>query len=116
MACKYISEFTRSRCSDTVDLSQHPKGFGEKERSRLEERRKRVRGYEVVPGHEEPHKLCGSMKAQQDSMGPGAGKDSVCISHNVMMSIYPGVCKIYPPCCWDDLHYPCISVCMYRET
>ena len=49
---------------------------------------------------EEPHKLCGSMKARQECVGPGAVKDTVCISlFDEMMSIYPGVSQIYTPCC-----------------
>jgi hypothetical protein len=36
-------------------LSQHQKGIREKERFWLEERRKRVRGYDRVPGREELH-------------------------------------------------------------
>ena len=40
----------------------------EKERFWLEEHRKRLRGCDRLPGCEEPHKLRGSMKPQQDSV------------------------------------------------
>jgi len=77
-ASECIPKFTQSRCGETVELegrqpiintplhlAGHPKGIGEKEWFWLKERRKRVRGYEGIPGHDEPHKLCGSMKAWQ---------------------------------------------------
>jgi len=73
---KCISKVIRSRCGETVDLegrqpiiitpphlAWHLKGILEKEWFRFEERRKRVRGYEGIPGHDEPHKLRGSMNA-----------------------------------------------------
>jgi len=44
-----------------LHLSRHPKGIREEEQFWLEERRKRVRGYDSVPGREEPHRLRGSM-------------------------------------------------------
>jgi len=50
-------------------LPRHPKGMREKERFWLEERRKRVRGYDRVPSREEPHKLRGSMKTRQECVG-----------------------------------------------
>jgi len=68
-----------------------------------------VSGSEGVPSREEPHKLCGSMKALQECMGPRAGKDRLCISYNEMF-IYPGVSQIYTPCCSVHLRYRCISV------
>jgi len=43
-------------------LAWHLKGIHEKERFWLEDCRKRVRGYEGIPGHDEPHTLRGSMK------------------------------------------------------
>jgi len=64
----------------------------------LEEHRKRVRGYEGIPGHDEPHTLRGSTKAQQECRLPSAGKDTVCILFIEMMSIYPGVFQIYAAC------------------
>jgi len=54
--------------------------------------------------HEEPTKLCGSMKAQEECvepragkecMGPSAGNDRVCILYNEMTSINKGVPQIY---------------------
>ena len=41
-------------------LSRHPRGIREEERFWLEERRKSVRGNDMVPSHEEPQKLRGS--------------------------------------------------------
>jgi len=94
-------------------LTWSPKGLLEMEWFRLEEHRKRVRGYERIPGHDEPHtlrapmnasqecvrnhKLRGSMKARQECVRPRAGKDRVCILYNAVMSIYPGVSQIYTP-------------------
>jgi len=49
-------------------LTWHPNGTLEKERFCLDEQRKRVRGYEGIPGHDEPHKLCVSMNALQECM------------------------------------------------
>ena len=111
-ASECITQFTRSHCGATVEiegrlpiintpphLAWHPKGILEKEWFWLEERRKRVRGYEGKPGHDEPHKLHRSMKAWQECVRPRAGKDRVCISYNAMMSIYPGVSQIYCPGC-----------------
>jgi len=48
-------------------LAWYPKRIREKEWFYLEEGRKRVRGYGGIPGHDEPHKLLGSMKAQQET-------------------------------------------------
>jgi hypothetical protein len=79
-----------------LHLSRYPKGIREKERFWLEERRKRVRGYDKQPGREEPHKLRGYMKTRQECVGPRAGKDRVCISlYGKMMYIYLGVSRIY---------------------
>ena len=62
-----------------------------------------MRGCDRLPGCEEPHKLCGSMKARQEGVGPRAVKDTVCISlFDEMMSIYPGVSQIYTTCCNSD--------------
>jgi len=46
-------------------LAWHLKGILETERFWLEEHRKRVRGYDRIPGHGEPPKVGGSMKARQ---------------------------------------------------
>jgi len=46
-------------------LSWHPKAILEREQFWLKDCRMRVRGYEGIPGHDELHKLGGSMKAQQ---------------------------------------------------
>jgi len=118
-ASQCISQFTGSRCGELVEqegrqpindtpphLVWHPKVILQKERFCLGERRKRVRGYEGIPGHDEPHKLCGSMKAPQECVKPRAGKDWVCILYNEMMSIYPGVYQIYTPC-------RLVHLCMY---
>jgi len=93
MASECISKFTRSRCGEALELqgrqpimktpphlAWHPKGIRENERFWLEDHRKRVRGSEGIPSDNEPHKLCGSMKAQQECMKPRAGKDRLCIS------------------------------------
>ena len=50
-------------------LSRHPKGIRE------EERWKRVRGNDRVPGREEPHKLRRSTKSRKERVKPRAGKD-----------------------------------------
>jgi hypothetical protein len=76
MASECISKFTRSRCGELLELegrqpivntpphlAWHPKGIREKERFWIVERRKRVRGCEGIPGHDEPHKLRGSMSS-----------------------------------------------------
>jgi len=57
-----------------------------------------MRGYEGIPGHDEPHILRGSTKARQECMRPRAGKDRVCISYIEMMSIYTGVFQLYTAC------------------
>jgi len=70
------------RCGETAELegsepiintppylSRHLKGIREKDQLRLEQCKKRVRGYERVSGREEPHKLRGSMKTRQECVG-----------------------------------------------
>ena len=56
-------------------LSRHPKGIHEEDRFWLEERWKRVRGNDRVPGREEPHKLRGSTKSRKERVRRRAGKD-----------------------------------------
>jgi len=80
-------------------LTWHQEGIHDQEWFLLEEFGKRVEEYEGIPGHDKPHKLGRSMNAWQWRVGQRAGKDRVCISYNVMMSIYPGVSQIYTPCC-----------------
>ena len=78
-ASKLISKFTRSQCGETVELDSglpiikipphltcHPKGILQKQLLWLEKHQKRVRGYEGLSGHDEPHTLCGSMNAWQE--------------------------------------------------
>jgi len=48
-----------------LHLTWHPKGICETERFWLEQHRKKVKGYEETPGHDEPHILRGSMNAWQ---------------------------------------------------
>jgi len=56
-------------------LSRHPKGIREEERFWLEERWKRVRGNDRLPGREELYKLRGSTKSRKERVRPRAGKD-----------------------------------------
>jgi len=44
----------------------HPNGKLENEQFWLQEHRKMVSGYEGLPGHNEPHKLRGSMNTWQE--------------------------------------------------
>jgi hypothetical protein len=68
-----------------------------------------------IPSHDKPHVLPGSSNARQECMSPRVGKDTVCISYNEMMSIYPGVSKIYTACGCVHLLYPCIVACVSKE-
>ena len=74
-----ISKFTRSRCGETVELegiqpilnipphlSWYTKRIHKKQQFYLEKCRKRVKGYEGIPGHDEPPKLRGSMNVRQE--------------------------------------------------
>jgi len=88
IASKCISKLTQLWCGETVQLLWHLKGIGTKEQFWHEKHRKMVREYEGVLSCEEPHKLCGSMKAGQKCVGQRAGKDRLCISYNEMISIY----------------------------
>jgi len=127
-ASECISKFTRTRCGEMVELESrqpiintpphlalHPMRVPKKEAFRLEECRKRVRGYEGILGHVEQHKLLGSLKARQGCVRPRSVKGRVCISYNVMLSIYPGVCQIYTRCRWVHPRYRCISICIYID-
>jgi hypothetical protein len=58
-----------------------------------------VRCYAGISSDDDPHKLYGSMNASQERVRPRAGKDSVSISYNAMISMYPRVSQIYTPCC-----------------
>jgi hypothetical protein len=51
-------------------------------------------------------------EAWQQCIRPRAGQDRVCISYNEMMSIYPGVSKIYTACRWVHLCYSSIPICV----
>ena len=81
MASEFSSKLTRSQFAEMVELegrqpiintlphlAKHPKRILEKEPFWLEERRKRVRGYDGIPGHDEPHQLRGSINAWQECM------------------------------------------------
>jgi len=75
----------------------HPMEFCKKEQFWLEEHRQRVRGYAGIPGHEEPHKLCGSTKTRCKCVEPRAGCNRACVPQYAKMmwySIYPGVFHI----------------------
>jgi len=112
-ASECISKYTRSWWGYTVELkgrqpissipphlTWHPKRIVVNKQFWVEERTMWVRGYEVISGHDEPHKLHGSMKAWQECVRPRAGRDTVCILNNAMMSMYSGVSQIYTPCRW----------------
>ena len=71
--------FIPARCGETLKqegghpiintplhLACHPKGFRAKECFFLEDRERRVRGYEGIPGYDEPHKVHGSMNTWQE--------------------------------------------------
>jgi len=128
MASECISKFTRSQCGESVELegwqpiinapphlAWFAKRLPERERIQFKHHRKRMRRYEGIPGHDEPHMSRGSTKARQECMRPLAGKDRMCIWYNEMKSIYPGVFQIYTACRWVHLHFSCISVCIYIE-
>jgi len=52
----YVDVCSTDMATLAPHLSRHPKGIREEEQFWLEERRKRVRGDDRVPGREEPHK------------------------------------------------------------
>jgi hypothetical protein len=56
-------------------FSRYQKGIRDEVRFWLEERWKRVRTNDRVPGREEPPKLRGSTKSRKERVGPSAGKD-----------------------------------------
>jgi len=81
MASQCISKFSQSQCGETVELegrqpmmktlphlALYPKGIHEKEWFQFKERRKRVRWYDSLLRHDEPHKLHVSMNAWQEWM------------------------------------------------
>jgi len=53
----YVDVCSKDMATLTPHLSRHPKGIREEEQFWLEDHRKKVRGDDRVPGHEEPHKL-----------------------------------------------------------
>jgi len=55
-------------------VAWYPKGIHEKEWFELAEHRKRVRGYEGIPGHDELHKLRGSTKLGKSAWDEELGK------------------------------------------
>jgi len=61
----------------TLQHWRHPEGIREEERFSLEERLKRVRGNDTVPGREEPHTLGRSTKSRKERVRPRAGKDRI---------------------------------------
>jgi len=65
MAWKYICKFTLWQLVESVKLLWHPKGICENEGVWLDECRRRVRGYDGVPGFEEPLRLTRSIMARQ---------------------------------------------------
>ena len=79
MASKGVSILARSRWGERVEIectqpiiiipphfAWHPKGILKTVWSWLKECRKRVRGYEEIPGHDKPHIVCGSTNVWQD--------------------------------------------------
>jgi hypothetical protein len=91
--------------------------------------RKRVRGYEGIPGHDEPHKFIHLWMVGKSAWGSTqiawiheawhlcvwqrAVQNRVCISYNEMMSIHPWVSEIYNACRWVHLLFSCIFVYIY---
>jgi len=66
----YVNVCSKDTATLALHLERHPQGIGEEEC-----RRKRVRGNDRVPGHEEPHKLRGSTKSLKERVRPRAGRD-----------------------------------------
>jgi hypothetical protein len=75
MTLESISKLTPSWCGETVELlgrqpiiniplhlARYLKGIHEKELLQLEEHRKRLRGFDGIPGHDQPHTMCESTK------------------------------------------------------
>jgi len=75
------------------------KGIRVKQQFCFKERRKRVSGYEGIPGYDELNELHGSMNAWQEYMRRRAGNDTVCILYNEIMPIHPGVFQIIYTSC-----------------
>jgi len=95
-----ISLFTRSRFGETLalegrkpilntppHLAWHLRGILDNERFWLEEHWKRVKEYEGIPGHDEPHKSRGSMNAWQ-----------MCVSNHTKCMDISKLSK----CAWDQ--------------
>jgi hypothetical protein len=73
----YVDVCSKDMATLAPHLSQHAKGVREEERLWLEECRKSVRGNDREPGHEEPHKLRGSMKSRKEPVTPRVGNNRV---------------------------------------
>jgi len=73
----YVDVCSKDMPTLAPHLSRQAQGIGEEERFWREERKKRVRGNDRLPGREEPHKLRGSTKSRKEPARPRAGKDRV---------------------------------------
>ena len=95
-AWECISQFNRLHCGETEELKSrqpiintlphlvwHQKGIHGKEPFYLEKRKKRVRWYEGIPSHDDPHKLRGCKKLGKSAWNQELGKIE-CVLH--MMS------------------------------
>jgi len=64
----YVDVWSKDMATLAPQLSRHPKGICEEER-----RRKRVRGNDRVPRHEEPYILCGFTQSPKEPVRSRAG-------------------------------------------